>query len=363
MAWVLRKFKENPYGAGSLIYLILPIINLFYFDIKTSKLIVIVVIVVFSVNYVWMLFSDVYKSRTKRLIAWFIYLAGVYFFSFVMGPMFIMYFFFGAFVLPFVFKVPIKSLESVTFFLSILIIGAVLIMMQTSSIPIILVLIAIVVIASVINFRSEESRKIKEEIEEKNKFINLLIAEQERNRIGQDLHDTLGHVFASLSLKSELAVKLIDQNPKLAKNEMIEVNQLSKEALQKVRSIVEQLKFQSFADEVDAVKDLFESSNLDFQFEGVEVSRTMNKGRQSILAMVLREAVNNIIKHANANEVYGKLYEDKNNVIFEIEDDGVGIETNQVLTSIEERVKLLDGSMKIVSEHGTKIIVLIPRGE
>ena len=39
----------------------------------------------------------------------------------------------------------------------------------------------------------------------KNKYINILIAEQERNRIGQDLHDTLGHVFASLSVKSELA--------------------------------------------------------------------------------------------------------------------------------------------------------------
>ncbi len=44
----------------------------------------------------------------------------------------------------------------------------------------------------------------------KNRHINTLIAEQERHRIGQDLHDTLGHVFASLSLKSELAYKLID---------------------------------------------------------------------------------------------------------------------------------------------------------
>ena len=44
-----------------------------------------------------------------------------------------------------------------------------------------------------------------------------MIAEQERNRIGQDLHDTLGHVFASLSVKSELAAKLIDKDPIAAK--------------------------------------------------------------------------------------------------------------------------------------------------
>ena len=62
---------------------------------------------------------------------------------------------------------------------------------------------------------------MKNEIEEKNKYINTLIAEQERQRIGQDLHDTLGHVFVSLSLKSELAYKLIDKDQEKAKNEII----------------------------------------------------------------------------------------------------------------------------------------------
>ena len=51
-----------------------------------------------------------------------------------------------------------------------------------------------------------------------------MIAEQERNRIGQDLHDTLGHVFASLSVKSELAAKLIDKDPIAAKKEILNIN-------------------------------------------------------------------------------------------------------------------------------------------
>ena len=57
----------------------------------------------------------------------------------------------------------------------------------------------------------------------KNQYINILIAEQERNRIGQDLHDTLGHVFASLSVKSELAAKLIDKDPQAAKKEILNI--------------------------------------------------------------------------------------------------------------------------------------------
>ena len=62
----------------------------------------------------------------------------------------------------------------------------------------------------------------------KNRYINTLITEQERHRIGQDLHDTLGHVFASLSLKSELAYKIIDSDTENAKAELLAINKLSR---------------------------------------------------------------------------------------------------------------------------------------
>lgn len=48
-------------------------------------------------------------------------------------------------------------------------------------------------------------------IMEKNRTINLLLAENERNRIGRDLHDTLGHVFAAMTLKTELALKQLEK--------------------------------------------------------------------------------------------------------------------------------------------------------
>ena len=95
----------------------------------------------------------------------------------------------------------------------------------------------------------------------------MLIAEQERNRIGQDLHDTLGHVFASLTLKSELAAKLIDTDKESAKKEMMAINQLSRETLNKVRSIVDDLKVQSFEEEVSSVETILRDANLKFIFK------------------------------------------------------------------------------------------------
>ena len=81
----------------------------------------------------------------------------------------------------------------------------------------IIVFYLVILIVTLGNFKAREDRKVREELEEKNKYINVLIAEQERNRIGQDLHDTLGHIFASLTLKSELAEKLIDKDVEAAK--------------------------------------------------------------------------------------------------------------------------------------------------
>lgn len=88
-----------------------------------------------------------------------------------------------------------------------------------------------------------KNREYQKEIAEKNRHINTLIAEQERHRIGQDLHDTLGHVFASLSLKSELAYKLIDTDVEKVKAELLAINKLSRESLNKVREIIDDVNY------------------------------------------------------------------------------------------------------------------------
>ena len=76
---------------------------------------------------------------------------------------------------------------------------------QTNHFYVVSIIIYYIVILAILfgNFKIMKRDNIVNKLK-KNKYINILIAEQERNRIGQDLHDTLGHVFASLSVKSEL---------------------------------------------------------------------------------------------------------------------------------------------------------------
>ncbi len=141
----------------------------------------------------------------------------------------------------------------------------------------------------------------------KNRHINTLIAEQERHRIGQDLHDTLGHVFASLSLKSELAYKLIDTDVEKVKAELLAINKLSRESLNKVREIIDDVKLPSFIEEIDSIRKVLKDADIDFTFENKELAQVLSPTKQSMLVMITREAINNVIKHANASKVHGKL--------------------------------------------------------
>lgn len=89
-------------------------------------------------------------------------------------------------------------------------------------------------------------------IMEKNRTINLLLAENERNRIGRDLHDTLGHVFAAMTLKTELALKQLEKEKyDLVKKELEELNQTSRSSMHDVRNIINNLKFRTVSEEIE----------------------------------------------------------------------------------------------------------------
>src|SRR5688572_9248152 len=75
-------------------------------------------------------------------------------------------------------------------------------------------------------------RRVQEDVEEMAKVA-------ERERIGRDLHDLLGHTLSVITLKSELASKLADIDPKRAAEEIREVERVSRETLTEVRRAVE----------------------------------------------------------------------------------------------------------------------------
>ncbi|WP_409327813.1 histidine kinase [Staphylococcus pseudoxylosus] len=362
---MMKKIKINLIDLSSLVYLIFPIIPLFTFDVRGSYWLYVLVFIIFTISYVSVTIFSVVFPRYLIFTFFILHYVGITYFVYSIGPAISLFFFFSAFVIPYVFDESIKSKEFIIF-ISVMLINVFLIFtLYFQSLGFILIMYLVIIIITLGNFNQRESIKIKNTLEEKNRHINVLIAEQERNRIGKDLHDTLGHVFASLSLKSELAMKLIDSDVEKAKVQMLEVNTLSKNSLDKVRAIINDLKVQSFEDEVFSVKSLLSNANLTFEFANVEIASRINPSKQSILAMILREAINNILKHSNATSVYGILIEKENEITLIIKDNGIGMNhiKDDDLLSIKERVALMKGTMELKSQDGLQITINISRGE
>ncbi|MBF0777206.1 sensor histidine kinase [Streptococcus cuniculi] len=213
--------------------------------------------------------------------------------------------------------------------------------------------------------RGIQQAKLKEELFEKNASINLLLAENERNRIGQDLHDTLGHVFAMMSIKSELALTLMEHaSYEQAKQEVQDLRDITKNAMQEVRQIVQALKFHSLEEELQILGNMLELAGIDLAVEGREVE--MGEEQEAALTMALRELCNNLIKHSQASSCRIQLSEKDGRVRVLVEDNGIGFGelTGEELYSIRDRLIRYQGRVEIVSrKQPTQIQLDIPKGE
>ena len=82
--------------------------------------------------------------------------------------------------------------------------------------------------------------ELKADHAKQNAQINLLLAENERHRIGRDLHDSLGHTFAMLSVKADLADQFLALGQvEKAQEQVQEIQTISQESMHQVREIIE----------------------------------------------------------------------------------------------------------------------------
>src|SRR5690606_17486442 len=128
--------------------------------------------------------------------------------------------------------------------------------------------------------------------------VRRLAATAERERIGRDLHDLLGHTLSLITLKLELSRKLFDRDPAASRRELEDAEAVARHALAEVRSAVTGIRAADLAAELASARLMLESScvHLDYDVPPTGLSPDIERG----LALVLREAATNIARHANA---------------------------------------------------------------
>ncbi|AVQ36311.1 sensor histidine kinase [Staphylococcus kloosii] len=360
---MIKRFNVGFLELSSLVYLIFAITPLFTMEINGDYWIYVIIFIIFVISYCTLLFLFTVLSKHWLMLSLLIHYLCIIYFVYNVSPYMSLYFFFSAFALPFLLKVTIKSLAFTLMLLTMISCLIITWFSEYDTALMLFVYYLVILMITISNFKRVETSKLKIKMNEKNAQINMLIAEQERTRIAQDLHDTLGHVFASISLKSELAAKLVTNKPDKAIEEMTAVNRISKDSLNKVRSIINDLKISSFKEEVDTVGYMLREANLTFEFSNAEYAEKLSTTRQSIMAMILREAINNIVKHAQATKIEGQIQLGDKELKLIIKDDGVGVDDVEQLElkSIQERVNILNGTLITYNDEGLCIEVLIPR--
>ncbi len=182
--------------------------------------------------------------------------------------------------------------------------------------------------------------------------LRRMAASAERERIGRDLHDTLGATLALIAVKSELAGRLLGHNAEAARNEVADIQRVAREALAQVRQAVSGIRSAVLVGEVASARVLLESSGVAFvaDLDALPLAAPT----ESALAMSLREAATNVQRHAHAQAVRVTLRRDGGEAVLSVEDDGRGadIKPGNGLRGMRERLEAVGGRLQIDSSTG-----------
>lgn len=361
---MFRTYQKNDFAYFvSLIFLVFPIFGVFggHFPVWTLLL-----TGLFSIAYLLMVYLK--KAYSKWIpFLWFYTLAYIIFMSVTFEGGMMWFVFFNVNLLVWRFEDSISSYRFFSFLVTLLILTSSSFLL-TDDLSTHLMSLAITLFSLGMYYfqnRIRQERKMEEALAKQNRTINILSAENERNRIGRDLHDTLGHTFAMMSLKTELALKQMDKEQyDAARKNLEELNQISRDSMYEVREIVNKLKYRTVAEELLELERLFDLSDILLTVDSNLDLDSLSPVSQSTLSMVLRELANNVIKHSQAESCQIRLSRD-HGIVLEFEDDGCGFKevTGQELHSIRERLSLVDGDLVILSQsHPTIIRVHLKEG-
>ncbi|MFF5056777.1 sensor histidine kinase [Micromonospora sp. NPDC000663] len=144
---------------------------------------------------------------------------------------------------------------------------------------------------------------------------------RERMRFARDLHDLLGYSLAAITLRAELAGRLMKSDPATAGGELRDVAAMARQAVAEVRQVADGYRNISLAREVAAVASLFASANVTAQ---VEVNCAVLPDKvDSVLAMLLRELTTNILRHSSARNCWIAVDQTDQHITLSVVNDGV----------------------------------------
>ena len=210
----------------------------------------------------------------------------------------------------------------------------------------------------------------------------LTAQETERRRISKELHDELGGALTAIKLQLSFIEKGLKQDQVTIKEECESISQYIKQVIENVRRLSRDLTPSILEDAglSAAIRRLIsnfnKNNNINMTLDITDIDDLFSQDAQIIIYRILQEALTNIGKHAKAKNVSMAIKKHDDRVSFSIEDDGIGFDVPRAamvnpderglgLTIMDERARMLGGSLELWSEEGkgTRISFHIPLGK
>lgn len=207
--------------------------------------------------------------------------------------------------------------------------------------------------------------------------ISEVAAQEERNRLARDLHDSIKQQVFSMSVSAAAAHAHIEQDMYAAKAALLDVRQSAQEAMVEMRVLLQQLApapleqsglVESMRQQMEALS-YRTGAKITTAFDKLPAIEALPIGAQETLFRIAQEALSNIARHARARNVSLKLnyHPTERHITLNIIDDGQGFDTDTIqrgmgLNNMERRVEDLDAQISITSTvgEGTQLTVTIP---
>jgi two-component system sensor histidine kinase DesK len=200
--------------------------------------------------------------------------------------------------------------------------------------------------------------------------VAQLAASEERLRIARDLHDLLGHSLSLITLKSELAGRMLPDHPDKAAQQVADIEQVSRQALVDVREAVTGYRRARLSGELAGAQVALTAAAVTPDLPAEPDLTGVPEESESALAWALREAVTNVVRHSGARRCTVDLVRRQtlDGPVLEliVEDDGSGgsgAGPGNGLTGLAERLEKAGGSLDAGgTRHGFRLVARVPAG-
>ena len=220
--------------------------------------------------------------------------------------------------------------------------------------------------------------QLYDDLQEEKEHI-IAVEEEARTKLARDLHDGPTQSISAIAMRLNFSRLLLDRNPKKVKDELFKLENLARRTTKEIRTMLFTLRpavleTQGLRAAVEQlVEKLNETGELPVILQIEDLEDHLDVNTKAVAWFVTQESLIDVKKHAEASNVWIRMYIEDDRFVAEIEDDGVGFDFESTmanydqrgsfgLLNLQERADLVNGKTTIESSpgRGTKVTLVIP---